>query len=453
MDIGMMIKLLLKRRQLRRQEFWTRQKLEEYQEQELYRLREFAYAQSPFYQQFHKGLYGAPLHELPVLTKVMLMEHFDDLVTDRTVHLQDVQAYVANRRGGERFLGRYWVNVTSGSSGYPGLFLVNHDEWSTMLAAASVRVFEEAGIKLRLTHRLKMAQITSSNPSHMSAQGQRSMTNWWMPILQLAASEPVAIIVERLNDWQPEALVAYASIIRILGDEQLAGRLRITPRAVLSGSEVLTPETRRRAVQVWGNVLFNGYGTTDCGGIGAECDRHRGMHLQEDLVIIENVDRDNRPVPPGVYGDKLLVTALWSRTQPLIRYELDDSLCLSPDQCPCGRSFMLIDDIQGRVHEILSFPGVAGGSVKVHPIVFHNIMDTLPVSGWQVVQEADGLHVLLSGIHRTVDEEGLADIIRQALSKQGAVVPDVEIQQVPSIPQTIAGKTPLVKSNLPRISP
>lgn len=39
MDIGMMIKLLLKRRQLRRQEFWTRQKLEEYQEQELYRLR------------------------------------------------------------------------------------------------------------------------------------------------------------------------------------------------------------------------------------------------------------------------------------------------------------------------------------------------------------------------------------------------------------------------------
>ena len=201
-----------------------------------------------------------------------------------------------------------------------------------------------------------------------------------------------------------------------------------------------------------GDVLFNNYGTTDCGGIGAECEQHRGMHLQEDLAIVEVVDRDNRLVPPGIYGDKLLVTVLGSRTQPLIRYELGDSLRLSSDQCPCGRVFTLIEDIQGRVEEILSFPGVAGGSVNVHPIVFHDIMDTLPVSGWQVVQDTNGLHLLVSGLRGVLDEEGLADTVRQALIKQGAVVPNVEIQRVPFIPQTIAGKTPLVKSNLPRIS-
>ena len=111
-----------------------------------------------------------------MLTKAMLMDHFDDLVTDRAVHLEDVKAYVANRRGDERFLGRYWVNATSGSSGHPGLFLVNRAEWLTLLASA-FRAFEAAGIKITLTHRVKMAQIASTTPFHMSMQGGTTAQN------------------------------------------------------------------------------------------------------------------------------------------------------------------------------------------------------------------------------------------------------------------------------------
>ncbi len=105
----------------------------------------------------------------------------------------------------------------------------------------------------------------------------------------------------------------------------------------------------------------------------------------EDLVIVEVVDQDNRPVPPGVYGDKLFITVLFNRTQSLIRYELSDSVRLATDPYLSGHPFALIDDIQGRVEEVLSFPGVAGGVVNVHPLVFSRIMDTLPVSGWQVI--------------------------------------------------------------------
>lgn len=449
MNIGMMIKLLSKRKQLRMQEHWTRQQLEAYQEKALSSLREYAYAHSPFYRQFHKGLYEAPLQELPVLTKAMVMEHFDDLVTDRAIRLKDVKEFVANRHGDERFLDRYLVNATAGSSGRPGLFLADSDEWNTTLASA-LRSFEWAGIKLKLTHRTKMAQITTTNSSHMTAQGGKSMGNWWMPIMLLSASEPVKTIVKRLNDWQPEVIIAYASMLRILADEQLAGRLKVSPRSVLSGSEVLTPETRHRVEKAWGNVLFNQYGYSEGGALGAECDRHCGMHLQEDIVIVEVVDRNNRPVPAGTYGDKLLVTILGNRVQPLIRYELEDSLRLSTHQCTCGRSFTLIDDIQGRLWDILSFPGISGENVNVHPIVFFSIMDTLPVSGWQVLQDDDGLYLLLSGVHGTLDEAGLANTVRQALAKQGAVIPHVEVRQVPSIPQAASGKTPLVKSNLPR---
>jgi phenylacetate-coenzyme A ligase PaaK-like adenylate-forming protein len=273
-----------------------------------------------------------------------------------------------------------------------------------------------------------------------------------MPELHIAASRPTEVVVERLNAWQPEVLIAYASMARILAEEQLAGRLQIRPRAVFTSSEVLTEETRRRIVQAWGERLFNQYAATESGSLAAECNYHRGMHLMEDLVIFEIVDHYNRPVPAGVYGDKLLITVLGSRTQPLIRYELDDSVCLSPVPCPSGHPFALIDDIQGRVEDVLSFPGAAGGVVQVQPLVFCQVMDTLPVSGWQVIQEPGGLRVLLSGVRGEFKDEMLADTLRQALVEQGVFVPHVEVQRVPAIPKTVAGKAPLIKSNLSRSS-
>ncbi len=194
-------------------------------------------------------------------------------------------------------------------------------------------------------------------------------------------------------------------------------------------------------------MLFDLYGVTE-GVAAVEGEQHRGMRLMEDLAIVEVVDQDNRPVPAGVYGDKLLITVLFKHTQPLIRYEVSDSVRLSPDPSPAGQPFVLIDGVQGRVEEILSFAGVAGGSVNVHPLVFTRIMDTLPVSGWQVVQEADGLHVLLSGVHGDLSDEMLAHTVQQALLEQGAIVPRVEVQHVPSIPRNAGGKAPLIKSNL-----
>lgn len=65
--------------QMRQHERWTRLQLEAYQAESLRHLREFAYAHSPFYQRFHKGLTDQPFQELPVLTKAMVMENFDEL--------------------------------------------------------------------------------------------------------------------------------------------------------------------------------------------------------------------------------------------------------------------------------------------------------------------------------------------------------------------------------------
>lgn len=327
MNAQVIARVLWLRHQLCRHDGWTRQQLETRQARALHLLREYAYAHSSFYRRFHKGFTSHPLQELPVLTKTLLMEHFDELVTDRAVRLHDVEAYLTASCGEEPFLGRYWVNATSGSTGQRGLFLFNFTEWTTVLASYA-RVYAWGGVQVGLMHRVRLAVLSTTMPWHQSAQVGATAQSWWVPTLRIDATDPTETIVACLNAWQPETLVAYASMAHLLAEEQLAGRLRIAPRTVFTASEVLTEEARRRIVDAWGWQPFNVYGATESATIASECDQHKGMHLFEDLVITEVVDEHNHPVPPKSYGAKVLITVLFSRTQPLIRYEMSDSVRL-----------------------------------------------------------------------------------------------------------------------------
>jgi phenylacetate-CoA ligase len=235
-------------------------------------------------------------------------------------------------------------------------------------------------------------------------------------------------------------------MLRLLASEQLAGRLTIAPEVVFSASEVLTGETRRRIHQAWGRRPFDVYAATETAGIAAECRVHTGLHLFEDLVVTEVVDSHDQPAPPGVPGEKVLVSVLFSRTQPLIRYELSDSITRSTHlRCPCGRPFALIEGIQGRVEEALAFPARSGGQVTVQPAVVHGVMDEVSAEGWQLVQEPERLAVLLAGVPDSFDEDGLVDRLRRELRSRGALPPRVEVQRVRVIPRTALGKAPLIK--------
>src|SRR3972149_1140783 len=186
MDISIMLKLLHTLEQLRKHEHWTRAQLDPYQAESLRRLREYTYARSPFYQKFHRGLFDRPLSELPVLTKAMMMEHFDDLVTDRSLRLEAIRAYAAQGEAGQRYRNRYWVNATSGSSGQPGFFLFDQAEWVYILASFA-RSQEWSGVRINLTHRQRMATVASISPWHMSSQVAASVKSWWRPSLRLPA--------------------------------------------------------------------------------------------------------------------------------------------------------------------------------------------------------------------------------------------------------------------------
>jgi phenylacetate-CoA ligase len=446
MRVSLLAKVLSRRRELRRRESWTRLELLAHQERSQAAFRSFAFKASPFYRRFHQGLEGAPLSELPVLTKATLMEHFDEVITHRGIGLQDLRSFLPRMAAGELLRGKYYVSATSGTTGQPGVFLWDADEWAGVLASYS-RPYAWGGVDPRLTRRTKMAVVSSTTPWHQSALVGATVDSPFIPTLRLDSGTPIDELAARLQAFNPDVVVGYASVLGLLAAEQQAGRLAISPLASFSSSEVLTDSTRRTIVSAWGREPFGVYAATETAGIAAECEYHNGMHLFEDTVITEVVDEDYRPVATGEFGAKVLVTVLGSRVLPLIRYEMGDSVRLSPaDPCPCGRPFARLDAIQGREQESLRLAGRSGGQVVLQPVVFHKVMDTVPVTAWQIVQVADGITILVVGLAEGSDPDRIARRVSEVLVRVGATEQPIRVERVDAIPRTVLGKAPLIRS-------
>lgn len=79
------------------------------------------------------------------------------------------------------------------------------------------------------------------------------------------------------------------------------------------------------------------YPTTDVGYLACRPPAENGMVVNEDLLVVEIVDDDDRPVPEGDVGHHVLVSSLHQRTLPLIRYRIDDRIRLGPPRAvPAG---------------------------------------------------------------------------------------------------------------------
>lgn len=443
-------------RRLRSRESWTRPQITAHQNKSLAQLRSHAYARSPFYREFHSGLTDRPLNELPILTKSLLRNQFDRIVTDPAVNLATTAAHAQAIRGAERLLDKYVVNTTSGTTGESTYILYNRAEWATVLASFS-RFELHIGSIGGMIRRPRMAIVASSAPWHMSALVGTTVRSGVLPILRLDVGAPIDSIVQQLNAQQPHIVATYATMAGILANEQTAKRLQIAPQRIVCTAEVLSSTLRQRIQTVWGDIVFNQYGATEGGAFAVECNspyhvsnRHeghaRGMHLFEDLFVLEVVDRENQPVPPGQYGDKVLLTVLFNHTQPLIRYELSDRLRMATVPCSCGRALALIADVQGREEEVLRFPGRTGGTTAVHPMVFYRILDATSVRSWQVVQDGSTLYLRLTGDAGGIQEQALVNDVRAALDHQSVVPPAIVVQWPAEAERSLSGKAARIMS-------
>jgi phenylacetate-CoA ligase len=381
------------RREYAERERWPRERLDAWQRERVDELVRDAVMRSAFYRDRFEGLLGegpVQLESLPELDKATMTEHFDDIVADPRLRQAELLPYVERAVRDELLHDRYRVMCTSGSSGRKGLFVWDREAWQALLAGF-FRFNEMAGIRPKLP-RLRLAALVGANPAHMTARISQTIAIGMHRLHPLPVTTPLPALVAGLNEFQPEVLHVFPSVGALLADEQIAGRLRIRPRVITTASEMRTPAMAERIRTAFGVSPTDLYGSTE-GLWASECEHHAGMHVFEDLVVVENVDANGRPVPDGEVGARLLVTNLVNRTQPLIRFAIPDMAVLDSSPCACGRTLRRIVRVEGRADDTISLRGRDGDRVLVHPMQFAPVAHDAAVREFQVVQTGQRLRV------------------------------------------------------------
>ena len=238
-------------------------------------------------------------------------------------------------------------------------------------------------------------------------------------------------------------LTGYPSAIDLLARAQLAGELDIAPRKVLTAGETLPIGFRERVRSAWQTDVFDVYGMTEAPSCGAfECAEHDGMHIDEDAIVLEVVDEQDRALPPGEPGAAVLLTGLVNRTFPIIRYRVGDRLRITEAPCSCGLPSARIMSVDGRQGEWLELGTVSGDTVRLRPSVVEGPLTTrLDVQRFQLRNGGGVCRVLVVPQQPSAN---LEEEIRQALAAAlapHAVRPDAVSVSVVDVIDDERGRT------------
>ncbi|CTQ55591.1 Phenylacetate-coenzyme A ligase [Roseibium album] len=420
----------------------TPEALKTYQQIQLNKIVRHAVQNSPYYGRLCKGLdLGADISllDLPVIDKRLMMDNFDEWVTDPRLQIGKIEHQLEADPDEQYYLGEYRLVVTSGSSGFRGIFVYDRNEWSIVIAAA-FRWAEMFGISPVELGYKKLASIKADSSGHATSRLGQSMNLGIRNLLMLDATQSLADLTKQLNDYQPQLLMGYASMISLLANEQIEGRLKIEPEVIATFSEIMSDDRLRRVLQAWNITPFNHYGAAEQVMIAADCEAHMGLHHFSDMSIVEIVDEHNNPVPPGTPGHKVLLTNLHKFVQPIIRYEITDIVTAADRNCSCTRPFPLFSNIGGRTEDVIHMTGAHGERVSISPMVVSYCLSECPeVIEFQYMYETGSLKVIIvpkTDSERSEVEKAVRNCLESSLTRQGAANFSVTISFVESFPRS-----------------
>jgi phenylacetate-CoA ligase len=260
-------------------------------------------------------------------------------------------------------------------------------------------------------------------------------------------SEPVmSRYLDRLETSGCRTIFAYPSSIHLLClHARKEGRdlRRIGVKTVFVTGEILFPHQRNLISATFNCPVANGYGGRESGFVSHECP-YGGMHIMADATIVEIVDSRGEPVPEGESGE-IVVTDLYSREAPFLRYATGDAGALSTRRCPCGRPLPLLESIEGRTTDFI----VARDGTVLHALsVIYILREIEGIEQFRIRQkQVDRFHVQLvrNGSYRIESESRIRDGLRKRLR---APV-EVTIEYLQSLPAEPSGKFRHVISELP----
>lgn len=419
----------------------TRTQLERRADERFRDLVEHARAAVPLYRRLYTD---APptrllrLDELPVVRKHDLIADLEATLAPPRPTRADIDAFIADpARAGEVFDGRWMLWTSSGTTGVPAVFVHDVDALAVYQALEMIR-FRGLGSWLRLGARALTGEryaLVAATGGHFAgvATIEHLRRTWpWIgeTVRAFSLLQPLPRLVEQLRRFRPDLLATYPTAAEVLADAQTSGALDLRLTELWTGGECLAPATRQRLERTFGCRVRESYGASEALAIAWACE-HGTMHANVDYVILEAVDAQMRPVPPGTSSHTTLLTNLPNRAQPLIRYDLGDSITWLPGRCPCGSPLPMLR-VEGRRDDVLAFDAPDGkGVIKLVPLALETVLEEQGgVHDFQLVQEARGLCLRLGPADLGTAPRAIA-ALRRYLDVQGLPQVSVRAHGVP----------------------
>lgn len=421
-----------RRRALEASQWWPVKRIEE---QRVARLKAFLGnigATVPYYKALFERVQFDPasltglsdLQKLPFLTKPLIRANSDAL-----------------RANGVTGLARF---NTGGSSGEPLVFYLGRD-----------RVSHDVAAKWRATRWWNVdigdrELVVWGSPIELGAQDwvrsvrDRLLRTALLPAFEMSQAK-LDSFVARIRELRPRMLFGYPSALSLIAQHAEKRGLAMNDlgiRVVFVTSERLYPEQREHISRVFGAPVANGYGGRDAGFIAHECPAG-GMHLSAEDIIVEIVDGEGKPQPPGNAGE-IVVTHMATESYPFVRYRTGDVGVLDDQLCSCGRGLPLLKEIQGRTTDFV----LARDGTVMHGLALIYVVRDLPhIAKFKIVQESlEHTRVLL--LAEPQFERGKADHIRAAMAQRLGQDVRIDVEFVDDIPAEASGKYRYVVSKV-----
>lgn len=391
------------------------------------------------------------LPEIPIMTKCDLMDNWDDIVTNRQIKFNKAGPFLVHEKDYDLFHGVH-LFASGGSSGRRGVFLWSSDEIADFLAGMYRFQYRDDPHLVNPNEMMRVASIAATRPVHLSQTVMALPLVENMQTLALSSIAPIDDLVRSLNDYKPDYLNGYPSVIKRLAQKNLKGELNISPRRILVGAEPLMPDMLEDMQNAWPEVIIiNQWASTDAGMHAVSCEHSNGnLHLLEDLNIIEAVDNNNQSVVGGETSSKVIITNLHRKSMPIFRYEMDDTVRVLDEKCACGSSFKLVGAVDGRKEDDF----VYGDIVIMSKVFNYNILPELGIDEYQVLQTEHGADVhLVPDRGASVNTKRIAKALKSEYLRLGFLTPEINVSCVESLDRhsetgklkrfkTLAGQNP-----------
>lgn len=432
--------------QLKRNEHKTKEQVKAIQEKKLHRLLKTAYEHSPYYHKAFKeagiteeNLLNLPLSVFPTMDKDILMEHFEEIITKPELTQERLRRFDEEKGKGEKFLGKYHIVHSSGSTGLPKYFVYDDRAWEQMLIGiirGALWDMSMPQILRLLSGGLRILYIAATDGRYGGAMAVGDgIKGVGAKQLFLDIKMPLSQWITSIQEFQPNLIIGYPSAIKILGELMEHRKVKVEVCRVISCGEPLSPGLRAYLEKVFRAVVVNFYGASESLALGVETNGTEGMYLFDDMNYIEIED------------GQMYLTCLYNFVQPLIRYRISDQLTLKESKL--GRyPFTRTEILLGRSEDILWFEDEEAKREFLHPLAIEGFC----IEGlldYQFQQTDKNSFEMLAEVSQTDREneirgEMLAQM-KEILQEKGLDYVWFSVTFVPKIlPDPKTGKKPLI---------